>query len=132
MVDSHIDFMTQFYTSVAKVLGLEASSETVERNVTWPQFAEYLLKTSPENDVSEFGRQIMLFDSILPQNLHWKSYTDHCSPCLINFTYVVHLEQVAQQMRIKVSSIMSTCEKAEHLKNSLNSGWRGELVVEEN
>ena len=60
MVDSHIDFMTQFYTSVAKVLGLEASSETVERNVTWPQFAEYLLKTSPENDVSEFGRQIML------------------------------------------------------------------------
>ena len=90
--------MTQFYTSVAKVLGLEASSETVERNVTWPQFAEYLLKTSPENDVSEFGRQIMLFDSILPQNLHWKSYKDQCSPCLVNFTYVVHLEQATPQM----------------------------------
>ena len=41
----------QLKTSVAKVLGLETSSETVE--VTWPQFAQYLLKTSPQNDVSE-------------------------------------------------------------------------------
>ena len=43
--------MTQFYASVAKVLGLEVPNE-----VTWQQFVEYLLATSPEKDVSELGR----------------------------------------------------------------------------
>ena len=47
--------MTQFYTSVAKLLGL---SETVDGGqghgeVTWQQFVDYLLATSPEKDVSE-------------------------------------------------------------------------------
>ena len=28
----------------------------------------------------------------LCQDLHWSLYTTHCSPCLANFTYIVHLE----------------------------------------
>ena len=27
------------------------------------------------------------------QDLHWSLYTEHCSPCLANFTYIVHLEE---------------------------------------
>ena len=26
------------------------------------------------------------------QDPHWASYTKHCSPCVSNFTYIVHLE----------------------------------------
>ena len=53
LVDSHVHFTTQFYRSVAKVVGIEVSSETVDGEVTWQHFAQYLLKTSPEKDVSE-------------------------------------------------------------------------------
>ena len=51
--------MTQFYASVAKVVGLEAPNEG-HREVTWQQFVEYLLATSPEKDVSELGRDWVL------------------------------------------------------------------------
>ena len=53
LVDSRVHFTTQFYRSVAKVVGIEVSSETVDGEVTWQHFAQYLLKTSPEKDVSK-------------------------------------------------------------------------------
>ena len=53
LVDSRVHFTTQFYRSVAKVVGIEVSNETVDGEVTWQHFAQYLLKTSPEKDVSE-------------------------------------------------------------------------------
>ena len=36
------------------------------------------------------------------QDLHWRPYTVHCSPCLANFTYIVDIEEGAdQQLLIK-------------------------------
>ena len=91
---------------MAKVLGLEAKETAVDEQgrveVTWQQFVAYLLKTSPEQDVS--GLESMCFDSILPQNPHWKSYTDQCSPCLVNFTYIVHLEKATKMFMINADS----------------------------
>ena len=57
--NSYLHLMTQFYRSVEKVLGLETVDEGKagqghHREVTWPQFVQYLLKTSPQRDVSEF------------------------------------------------------------------------------
>jgi len=74
----------QFYTNLARVLGLEAlgEGEGPYREVSWPQFVAYLLKTNPKQD-----------------DPHWKSYTDQCSPCLLNFTYVVHLEKATPTER---------------------------------
>ena len=85
------------------MLGLEwDDSEGPYWEVTWPQFVAYLLKTSPEQDVS--GLESMSFDSILPQNPHWKSYTDQCSPCLVNFTYIVHLEKATKMFMMNADS----------------------------
>ena len=57
-------FHVQFYKSVAKVLGLEAKETAVDEQgrveVTWQQYVAYLLKTSPEQDVS--GLESMCFD----------------------------------------------------------------------
>ena len=86
-------FLTQFYTNLARVLGLEALDE-----VSWPQFVAYLLKTNPKQDVSGLCQNIFWSSLFLAQDPHWKSYTDQCSPCLLNFTYVVHLEKATPQI----------------------------------
>ena len=70
MTPCYLHLMTQFYRSVEKVLGLETVDEGKagqghHREVTWPQFVQYLLKTSPQRDVSEFV-VYSFFDPILP------------------------------------------------------------------
>ena len=55
--------MTQFYTSVAKLLGLSETQGHGE--VTWQHFVDYLLATSPEKDVSELQVGSSLIESRL-------------------------------------------------------------------
>ncbi len=31
------------------------------------------------------------------QDLHWRPYTTHCSPCLVNYTYIVDIEEGGDQ-----------------------------------
>ena len=31
------------------------------------------------------------------QDPHWSLFTDHCSPCLSNYTYIVHLEKEKEE-----------------------------------
>ena len=31
------------------------------------------------------------------QDPHWSLYTNHCTPCLANFTYIVHLENKEEE-----------------------------------
>ena len=31
------------------------------------------------------------------KDAHWRSYTGHCSPCLANFTHLVHLEEEGEE-----------------------------------
>jgi len=60
------------------------SKETIEKKSisvpSWPEFVEYLLRTSTEKD-----------------DPHWCLYTKHCSPCLSNFTYIVYLENKEEE-----------------------------------
>jgi len=105
---------SQFYTNVARVLGLEwDDSEGPYWEVTWPQFVAYLLKTSPEKD-----------------DQHWKSYTDQCSPCLINFTYIVHLEKDGEESWVlKKTDLSQVVGNTTRLMNPTSGGRSSESEV---
>ena len=44
----------------------------------------------PELKLKVFFRSNLI---LFLQDAHWKSYTQQCSPCLVNFTFIVHIEK---------------------------------------
>ena len=85
--------------------GRKGAKEVVTRRPisvpTWPEFVKFILVLPTVKDVSsKHGNNIMYNQNICISNIytppvqdpHWAVYTRHCSPCLSNFTYIVHLE----------------------------------------
>ena len=73
------------------------------------------------------------------QDLHWALYTSHCSPCLANFTYIIHLENKQEAELVLNMTGLGGVVGGNHLRNPTPGGesravlerYLGELSCEQ-
>ena len=66
------------------------------------------------------------------QDPHWSLYTDHCAPCLSNYTYIVDVDQeneLAEMLRLTGLARMVEREDMEYIVNPTDGGSSAEVVV---
>ena len=92
---------------------------------SWPEFVSYILKTETQHDVSQssiLSSRLCWIISNNWQDLHWSLYTTHCSPCLANFTYIVHLEDREEEDLVLRLTGLADVVGGNQMKNPTKGG----------
>ena len=66
------------------------------------------------------------------QDPHWSLYTDHCSPCLTNFTFIVHMDKEGEMRRMLDLTGMSQYLdwQLDMLRNPTQGGSSADVVTD--
>lgn len=77
-----------------KFIGEDAKLSRLDRRYIINKYRPQDLNKN-ENFVS-FAEFIKYFSEDIPRNQHWRQYEKLCHPCLVNYTFIGHLETMAE------------------------------------
>ena len=109
---------------------LRAQTNETNGIPSWPEFVDHVLSVAPYKAVSVTTLLHSILQLSIVQSLHWKDYTSQCSPCLTNFTYLVHLEREGEQEWVIKRTGLADKGVKLHRRNP-NEGGRGKPVMED-
>ena len=64
------------------------------------------------------------------QNNHWRLYTDHCCPCLSNYTYIVDLDKEGEEEEVLNITGLSQVTNGSRVMNPTKGGGSVKVVKE--
>ena len=74
--------------------------------------------------------RMIVYPNYHPQDPHWSLYTDHCSPCLSNYTYIVHLENAGEEEYVLNITGLSQVSEGARVMNPTQGGRSRDFVKE--